>query len=214
MYGWRANCQGKASNAQEGAMHIFQTVKDMNANARFGVIALVLAALGLCTTIWISGAVPMHLLSMGVLLFGQLAYGQEAGLEKPLTKLVLVALFFSAIGFVMLALDGNPKAGVLFVFASFLSILMWALAMLHRPGPARATGKVGVLAGGLSLAILIGGHVFVGLGAALGMGALRSMGSASGEDVLRMVQITCIGLAIWSLVQAWMLFKGIVTANS
>jgi len=32
----------------------------MNANARFGVIALLLGALGISTTIWIDGAVPMQ----------------------------------------------------------------------------------------------------------------------------------------------------------
>ena len=56
--------------------------KDLSANARFGVVALILGALGLSLTIWISGAAPMHLLWCGVLLFGQIAYGQEAGFES------------------------------------------------------------------------------------------------------------------------------------
>jgi hypothetical protein len=195
-------------------MQILRTFKQMNANARFGVIALLLGALGISTTIWIDGAVPMQLLSCGALLFGQLAYGQDAGFEKPLTKLVLVALGFAVIGFVMLILDDNAKAGLLFVFATFLSILFWAVAMLHRPGPARATGKVGAVAGGVSLALLIGGHVFVGLGAAMGLGVLRSVASAEVTDVLRLVQITCVGLAIWSVVQAWILFTGLLASDS
>lgn len=174
-------------------MQILLIFKQMNANARFGVIALLLGALGISTTIWIDGAVPMQLLSSGTLLFGQLAYGQDAGFEKPLTKLVLVALGLAVIGFVMLMLDDNAKAGLLFVFATFLSILFWAVAMLHRPGPARATGKVG---------------------AAMGLGVLRSVASAEVTDVLRLVQITCVGLAIWSVVQAWILFTGLLALDS
>ena len=185
----------------------------MSANARFGLIALLLGALGLSTTIWINGAVPLHLLSLGALVFGQWAYGQEAGFEKPLTKLVLVALGFAVIGFVMLELDDNVKAGLLFVFASFLAILFWALAMLHRPGPARATGKVGAVAGGLSLLILIGGHVFIGLGAVLGLSVLRSAATANVNDVSRVVQIACLCLAVWCVVQAWVLFKGILAVD-
>lgn len=183
---------------------------DMNANARFGCVALVLAAIGLPLSILVAGAVPMHLLFAGILMFGQWAYGQEAGLEKPLTKLVLVTFGFTIIGFVLLKLDSNAKAGLLFVFGGFLSILMWAIAMLHRPGVGRATGKVGVLAGAASFAVLIGGHVFVGVGAVLGAGALRNSGAATADDVERMVQITCAVLAIWSLAQASLIFFGVV----
>ena len=189
------------------------TIRQMNANARFGFVALLLGALGLGTTIWIDGAAPMQLLSCGVLLFAQLAYGQEAGFEKPLTKLVLTALGFAVIGFIVLKLDGTAKAGLLFVFASFLAILFWALAMLHRPGPARTTGKLGVMAGGASLAILIGGHVFVGLGAALGLGALRSAATADASEVLRLVQIACLCLALWSAVQARILYQGLLSSE-
>ena len=189
------------------------TIRQMNANARFGFVALLLGALGLGTTIWIDGAAPMQLLSCGVLLFAQLAYGQEAGFEKPLTKLVLTALGFAVIGFIVLKLDGTAKAGLLFVFASFLAILFWALAMLHRPGPARTTGKLGVMAGGASLAILIGGHVFVGLGAALGLGALRSATTADASEVQRLVQIACLCLALWSAVQARILYQGLLSSE-
>ena len=189
------------------------TIRQMNANARFSFIALLLGALGLGATIWIDGAAPMQLLSCGVLLFAQLAYGQEAGFEKPLTKLVLTALGFAVIGFIVLKLDGTAKAGLLFVFASFLAIVLWALAMLHRPGPARTTGKLGVMAGGASLAILIGGHVFVGLGAALGLGALRSAATADASEVQHLVQIACLGLALWSVVQARILYQGLLSSE-
>ena len=126
-----------------------QTFIALNANARFGVVALVLGAFGLSATIWIEGAVPMHLLWTAVLVFGQLAYGQEAGFEKPLTKLVLIALLFAVLGFVLFTLEGSAQGGLLFAFGGLLSIFFWAVAMLHCPGPARQMGKAGAVMGGV-----------------------------------------------------------------
>lgn len=180
--------------------------RSLSPNARFGVAGLVLSAIGLSASIWSPGAVPMHLLFFGILVFGQWAYGQEAGLEKPLTKLMLVALSFAALGFVLFKIEASAGGGLLFAFAGAFTILIWAIAMLHRPGPARQAGKVGMVAGGVSLAILIGGHVFVGLGAALGLGALRNAGTATAQEVTQLVQIICLCLSGWGLVCAWLMF--------
>lgn len=156
----------------------------------------------------------MRLFALGVLVFGQLCYAQEAGWEKPLTKLVVVALTFASLGFILFELDGTPKAALLFAFAGFVTVLSWSLAMLHRPGKARATGKVGMIAGGASLAILIGGHVFVGFGAAIGLEALRSVATAQSADVAGLVQIVSVCLGVWAFVCASIVFKGLLDENS
>ena len=186
----------------------------LSPNARFGSVALLLGGMGMCVTPWILGAGPMRLFALGVLVFGQLCYAQEAGWEKPLTKLVVVALTFASLGFILFELDGTPKAALLFAFAGFVTVLSWSLAMLHRPGKARATGKVGMIAGGASLAILIGGHVFVGFGAAIGLEALRSVATAQSADVAGLVQIVSVCLGVWAFVCASIVFKGLLDENS
>lgn len=194
-------------------MQLHSTFLSLRPNARFGSVALFLGALGMCITPWIAGAGPMRLLALGVMIFGQLCYAQEAGWEKPLTKLVVVALAFTSLGFVSFELDGTPKASLLFAFAGFLTVLSWSLAMLHRPGKARATGKVGMVAGGVSLVILIGGHVFVGFGAAIGLGALRSVATAQSADVIGLVRIVSVCLGAWAFVCAWIVAKGVLAQD-
>ncbi|WP_298859704.1 hypothetical protein [uncultured Sulfitobacter sp.] len=195
-------------------MQLYSTFLLLSPNARFGSVALLLGGIGMCLTPWIDGAGPMRLLALSMLVFGQLCYAQEAGWEKPLTKLVVVALIFASLGFILFELDGTPKAALLFAFAGFVTVLSWSLAMLHRPGKARATGKVGMVAGGASLAILIGGHVFVGFGAAIGLGALRSVATAQSAEVAGLVQIVSVCLGAWAFVCASIVFKGLLNEIS
>ena len=124
---------------------------------------------------------------------------------------MLVALLFAVIGFVLFSLEGSAKAGLLFGFGTFVAIFFWAVAMLHRPGPAKQVGKAGAVVGGLSLALLVLGHVFVGLGAALGLGALRSAANASTDDVMGLVQIASLCLGGWSIACAWLVWRGHVS---
>lgn len=86
--------------------------------------------------------------------------------------------------------------------------------MLHRPGKARTTGKLGMAAGGASLAILIGGHVFVGFGAAMGLEVLRSVATAQSSDVTAVMQIVSVCLGGWAFVCAWIVVKRILLEGS
>lgn len=195
-------------------MQLCSSFLSLSPNARFGSVALLLGGIGMSITPWIAGAAPMRLLALGVMIFGQLCYAQEAGWEKPLTKLVVVALAFASLGFVLFELNGTPKAALLFAFAGFLTVLSWSLAMLHRPGKARTTGKVGMVAGGASLAILIGGHVFVGFGAAIGLEVLRSVATAQSADVTGVMQIVSVCLGGWAFAWAWIVAKGLLLEES
>lgn len=195
-------------------MQLRTTFLLLSPNARFGCVALLLGGIGMCVTPWIAGAGPMRLLALGMLVFGQLCYAQEAGWEKPLSKLVVVALTFASLGFILFELDGAPKAAMLFAFAGFMTVLSWSLAMLHRPGKARATGKVGMIAGSASLAILIGGYVFVGFGAPIGLEALRSVATAQSADVALLVQIVAVCLGGSAFVCALVVINGLLVAES
>ena len=196
-------------------MQLRTTFLLLSPNERFGCVALLLGGIGRCVTPWIAGAGPMRLLALGMLVFGQLCYAQEAGWEKPLSKLVVVvALAFASLGFILFELDGAPKAAMLFAFAGFMTVLSWSLAMLHRPGKARATGKVGMIAGSASLAILIGGHVFGGFGAAIGLEVLPSVATAQSADVALLVQIVAVCLVGWAFVCALVVINGFLVAES
>lgn len=195
-------------------MQLNSKLLTLNSNARFGSVALLLGGAGMSIAPWIEGAGPMRLLALGIMIFGQLCYAQEAGMEKPLTKLVLVTLAFASFGFILFELEGSSKAALLFAFAGFLTVVFWSVAMLHRPGKAQVTGKVGMLAGSASLAVLVGGHVFVGFGAAIGLGALRSVGTAQASELIGLIGIVAIFLGIWSMVCAGIIVCGLLIQQS
>lgn len=194
-------------------MTLYTTFFKLSPNARFGAVALMVGGVLFGGFAWVDGAAPLRIFAMAALLFGQLCYAQEAGYEKPLTKFVLVWLFIAAVGLLMFEALAAPKAALLFAFAGFAAVLVWSIAMLHRPGQARAAGKIGAFAGVTSLAVLIGGHVFVGFGAALGLQALSSAATAQTADVVGIVRAVESMMGLWALAGAWMLFAGVLNAD-
>ena len=111
---------------------------------------------------------PLRLVTLAIAAFATWAFCDEMGMRKPLNR---AAFVFFAPG----ELRREPERDLDFGDrrdAAFLlvSVLLWSVASAR--GAVKLVGAVGVIATAFPIGAIVVGHLVVGVGAAIGVGAL------------------------------------------
>jgi hypothetical protein len=182
-------------------------------NARVAAVALVAAAFFTLVLSHVHQPLaPLRLLVLALAAFAAWAFCDEMGMQKPLNRAGFVFFALASVAKVQLALGVAPEfAGRYYLlYAAFLlcALVLWSVAFLHRQRTLKVLGAVGLIASATPIAALILGHVVVGLGAALGVGALLAATDGTAPTDLGFVTLVERIFGIWGYVAAWMLWRG------
>ncbi|MCX5741216.1 MAG: hypothetical protein NT062_01815 [Proteobacteria bacterium] len=181
-------------------------------NAKVGAITLAVAAfLTLLLSHTASSLAPMRLLTLTTAAFAVWAFADEMGSKKPLNRAGLVCFAIAAITKVQLCLGlGTAFVGRYYLlYAAFLllAVLFWSVALLHRQRGLKIVGAVGVLATLAPIVAIVVGHLVVGVGAAVGVGALLSVSDGAPMDLSFVTLVERI-FGLWGYAAAWLLWRG------
>lgn len=182
-------------------------------NAKVGAVSLAAAAfLTLLLSHFPEPLAPLRLMTLAVTAFAAWAFCDEMGLRKPLNRAGFVFFAIAAATKVQIALGLAERfAGRYYLlYAAFLllAMLSWSMALLHRQRTLKVVGAVGVLATLAPIAAIVIGHLAVGLGAALGVGALLSAAEGGAPSDLGFVTLVERTFGLWAYVVAWLLWRG------
>ena len=183
------------------------------ANARVGAAALAAAAsLTLMLSHFTAALAPLRLLTLAVAAFAVWAFGDEMGLRKPLNRAAFVFFAIAAATKVQISLGlATQYVGRYYLlYAAFLllSVLLWSAAFLHRTSGMKVVGAVGLVASAAPIIAIIVGHLVVGFGAALGVGALMAATEGGAPSDLSFVTLVERIFGLWAYVAAWLLWRG------
>jgi hypothetical protein len=191
----------------------------VTANARTAAVALAAAAfMTLLLTHVSSPLAPLRLLTLAIAAFATWAFCDEMGMRKPLNRAAFVFFAIAVIAKVQIALGLTAEfAGRYYLlYAAFLlmAVLLWSVAFLHRQRALKLVGAVGVLATAFPIGAIIVGHLAVGVGAAIGVGALLAATDGSAPSDLGFVTLVERIFGLWAYVAAWLLWRGYIVAPS
>ena len=94
-----------------------------------------------------------------------------------------------------------------------MAVLLWSVAFLHRQRAVKLVGAVGVIAAAFPIGAIIVGHLAVGVGAAIGVGALLAATDGSAPSDLGFMTLVERIFGLWAYVAAWLLWRGYVAAS-
>jgi hypothetical protein len=182
-------------------------------NAKVGAVALAAAAFMTLTLSHFSQPLaPLRLLSLALAAFAAWCFCDEMGMHKPLNRAGFVFFSIAVVAKVQIALGiATSVAGRYYLlYAAFLlvALLFWSIAFLHRQPTLKAVGAVGVLASLAPILALVVGHVAVGAGAVLGVGAVLSATEGSAPVDLSYVTLVERMFGLWAYLTAWLLWRG------
>jgi len=191
----------------------------MTPNARAGAIALAVFASAYCL-LSLAGPLlgPMAFVSWLGFSFGVLCLCEELGPAKPLNRagLIIFLAAFSARVLVLVRIDStvSMRAELLFAFATMSALLLWSVALLHRPRAPRAVGAVGTALVGSTLALILSAHLLVGGAAIWGFGTLFAALYEPALDSHGAVTAINVILAIWSIIVARLMWTSDLRSGS
>jgi hypothetical protein len=87
-------------------------------------------------------------------------------------------------------------------------VLLWSVAFLHRERSLKVVGAAGLLASLAPIVMLVAGHLGLGAGAVLSIGALLSATSGTATGDLGFVTLVERIFGLWGYVAAWFLWRG------
>lgn len=181
-------------------------------NARVGAACLVVGAVATLALNLAPTLVPLRFIALMICVVGAWAFADEMGIFKPLNRAGFVAFSFAALARILMLLDlGNSEvagSSLLYAFMLLLALFLWSIAFLHREGPMKLVGSVGASATLLSLAALIAGHIFVGVGALWGIGSLFNQINAATTGTPQIIAIIEGIFAVWSVIVGAALWAG------
>jgi hypothetical protein len=191
----------------------------VTANARTAALALGAAAfMTLLLSHVLSPLAPLRLLTLATAAFATWAFCDEMGMRKPLNRAAFVFFSIAVVAKVQIVLGLTAEfAGRYYLlYAAFLlmAVLLWSVAFLHRQRPLKLVGAVGVVATAFPIGAIIVGHLVVGVGAAIGVGALLAATDGSALSDLGFVTLVERIFGIWAYVAAWLLWRGYIIAPS
>jgi hypothetical protein len=182
------------------------------------------SAIGLCAAAFMTLALthsslplaPLRLLTLAIAAFAAWAFCEEMGLSKPLNRAGFVFFAIAVAAKVQIAtgLASQFVGRYYLLYAAFLlvAVLLWSVAFLHRQRTLKVAGAVGVVASLLPIILLVAGHIVVGLGATLGIGAMLSAAEGTAPVDLGFVTLVERIFGIWAYVAAWLLWRGYIKA--
>ncbi len=182
-------------------------------NAKVAAVALAIAAfLTLVLSHLHESLAPLRLIVLALAAFAAWAFCDEMGMRKPLNRAGFVFFGMAAAAKIQLSLGVAPEfAGrYLLLYAAFLlvSLLLWSVAFLHRQRSLKVLGAVGVVATLAPIIALVLGHLAVGVGATLGVGAFLAATEGSAPTDLGFVTLVERMFGIWGYITAWLLWRG------
>lgn len=182
-------------------------------NATVGAIALAAAAfLTLLLSHFSESLAPLRLLVLALAAFAAWSFCEEMGLYKPLNRAAFVFFAIAAAVKVQLLLGVSAEfAGryhLLYAAFLMLAVLLWSLAFLHREQSLKVVGAAGLFASIVPILLLIAGHIGLGVGATLGIGALLSATEGAATGDLGFVTLVERIFGLWGYFAAWFLWRG------
>jgi len=155
---------------------------------------------------------PLRILAIALAAFATWTFADEMGVHKPLNRAGMIFFSIAAITKVSLSIGvAEEVAGRYYMlYAGFLllAVLFWSVAFLHRQKSLKIAGAVGVLATLVPIALLVIGHVAVGLGAVWGVTSLvAATDGAPITDISFVVVVERI-FGLWCYAAAWFMWRG------
>jgi hypothetical protein len=195
----------------------FLAARAPSLNARVGAVTLALAALmTLLLSHTATSLAPLRILTLAIAAFAAWAFCDEMGLSKPLNRAGLVCFSIAAITKVQIALGlASQFVGRYYLlYAAFLllAVLFWSVAFLHRQRDLKVVGAVGLVATLAPIAAIIVGHIVLGLGATLGVGAMLAATEGGSPTDLSFVTLVERIFGLWGYAAAWLLWRGHIKA--
>ena len=186
-------------------------------NARVGAVTL---AVGAVMTLLLShvdaSLAPLRILTLAIAAFAAWAFCDEMGLLKPLNRAGFVCFAIALMTKVQILLgvatQFEERYYLLYTAFLLLAVLFWSVAFLHRQRELKVVGAIGVFATLTPIAAIIVGHVAVGLGAAIGIGALLSASSDAHSDLGFVTMVERI-FGLWAYVASWLLWRGHIVSG-
>ena len=182
-------------------------------NAKVGAVAMFVAAfLTLLLSHFSTPLAPLRLLVLAVAAFAAWSFCDEMGVRKPLNRAGFVFFAIALTVKIQLAAGVAPVlAGRYYLlYAAFLlaAVLFWSVAFLHRQRALKVVGAVGVVASLAPIIAVVVGHVALGAGAFLGVGALLSSTEGAVPSDLGFVTLIERIFGLWAYFAAWLLWRG------
>lgn len=182
-------------------------------NAKVGAVALAVAAFSiLALSHFPEPLAPLRLLSLALAAFAAWSFCDEMGIHRPLNRAGFVFFAIAAATKVQICLGVAAELAGRYhlLYAAFLlaALLFWSVAFLHRQRTLKVAGAVGVLASLAPLVALIVGHVTLGAGAVLGIGAMLSAAEGAAPADLGFVTLIERMFGLWGYLTAWLLWRG------
>lgn len=187
-------------------------------NAKVGAAAMAVAAfLTLVLSHFSTPLAPLRLLVLAVAAFAAWSFCDEMGMRKPLNRAGFVFFAIALTAKVQLAVGVAPEiAGRYYLlYAAFLlaALLFWSVAFLHRQRTLKVVGAVGVFASLAPIIAVVVGHVALGTGAFLGVGALLSATEGVAPADLGFVTLIERIFGLWAYFAAWLLWRGHIRSS-
>lgn len=187
-------------------------------NAKVGAVTLALAAFMTLALSHLSVSLaPLRILTLAIAAFAAWAFCDEMGQRKPLNRAGFVFFAIAAIAKLQIALGLTAQfvGRYYLLYAAFLllAVLFWSVAFLHRQRELKVVGALGVLATIAPIAAIVVGHIMVGLGAALGVGAMLSATEGVLPTDLGFVTMVERIFGLWGYVAAWLLWRGHISSK-
>lgn len=188
-------------------------------NAKVGAVAMAVAAfLTLLLSHFSAPLAPLRLLILAVAAFAAWSFCDEMGMRKPLNRAGFVFFAIALTAKVQLAAGVAPElAGRYYLlYAAFLlaALLFWSVAFLHRQRTLKVAGAVGVFASLAPIIAVVVGHVVLGAGAFLGVGALLSATEGVAPTDLGFVTLIERIFGLWAYFAAWLLWRGHIRSSA
>jgi hypothetical protein len=182
-------------------------------NAKISAIALAAASLAILLLSHFGAPLsPVRLLSLALVAFAIWAFCDEMGIHKPLNRAGFI--FFTTAMLAktqtILGVSNEVLARYYLLYATSLlsAILLWSVAFLHREQTLKILGTVGIAGSVATLALLVAGHLAVGVGAMLGVGALLEASSGTAPTDISFVSFIERMFGLWGYATAWLLWRG------
>jgi len=188
-------------------------------NAKVGAIALAAAAfLALLLSHFSEPLAPLRLLSLALAAFAAWSFCDEMGMRKPLNRagFVFFAIAVAARVQISLGVATEFVGRYYLLYSAFLlaALLFWSAAFLHRQRTLKVVGAVGVLTSLAPIIALVVGHVALGTGAVLGVGAMLSATEGAAPANLGFVTLIERMFGLWGYLTAWLLWRGHIQSSA
>lgn len=182
-------------------------------NAKVGAVTLAAGAfMTLSLSLIEAPLAPLRVLTLAAAAFAAWAFCDEMGMRKPLNRagFVFFAIAAMAKAQILLGVAAEFSGRYQLLYAAFLllALLFWSVAFLHRQKALKLVGAIGVLATLAPIAAIVVGHIAVGVGAAVGIGALLSAAEGGTPSDLGFVTMVERIFGLWGFVAAWLLWWG------